>query len=156
MGRSKRTCVYPGCRARAVRNGAFYYAHRSGPRTPQPREAPEPDDAWYGVPREPGPSAESDRSNALYAQYAPVRSLQEAMEAPPGDLQLEIAVMRAALADLVRAGLPITDLIACLDQGMGALVRLLRTNHVVSGEQARNVMDAIETILVEMNMGGSR
>ncbi len=112
----KQRCAYDGCRAWAKGDGQWCVAHPDGHSRYR---------GGGGAPK----GNQNGRTHGIYANYVPVVDLKQALELPPADLRLEIAVTRAALADLLRSGLDARDLIVGIDKATAALVRLLRLNH---------------------------
>lgn len=113
----KRRCEYEGCHAWARRGKTYCVAHPEG----QPRRV-------GGAPE----GNQNARTHGLYAAYVPVVDLKRALELPPGDLRLEIAVVRQLLAQLLGAELPPAEMVEAVDRATGALVRMLRANKQLS------------------------
>jgi hypothetical protein len=89
-----------------------------------------------------------------YRAYRPVVAVEEALRLPPGDLRPEIAVVRAAIHELVSAGLPAEELIDALNTGTGALARLFRVNKLLSEQEAGVLDEAVARVLGDLGMGG--
>lgn len=87
------------------------------------------------------------------AAYKPVVDLKSALRLPPGDLRLEIAVMRQVLVQLLAAELPPVELIAALDKATAALVRMLKANQQLSEDAAGELETAVEQYLAEVGLG---
>ena len=96
---------------------------------------------------------QNKRKHGLYASYVPVVALKQALELPPGDLRLEIAVTRAALARVMRLRLPEKELIDVLEKGSATLVRLMRTQKYVGDAGSGDLKEAMGRALVEMGLG---
>lgn len=96
---------------------------------------------------------ESAPLHALYAAYTPVVDLKSALQLPPGDLRLEIAVVRQVVAQLLAAELPPVELIAALDRATSALVRMLKANQQLSEDAAGELETAVEQYLAELGLG---
>lgn len=129
---TKRRCTYEGCRAWARRGpagGAYCVAHAD--RQPQPES----------------------NQHGLYAAYVPVVDLKSALQLPPGDLRLEIAVVRQVLAQLLAAELAPTELVGAVDRATSALVRMLKANKQLSEDAAGELETAVEQYLAEFGLG---
>ena len=137
---TREQCRFEGCRQRPRRSSEWCTAHPGG-------QAPLFDD-------DPPQDDRKTRRPAPYAAYVPVVALEEALELPPGDLRREIAVVRAVLAELLKAGLAEVALVTALDRATGALVRLLRANQQLTAEQAGEVEAMMGRVLQEMGQGG--
>lgn len=89
-----------------------------------------------------------------YRAYQPTVRVEEASRLPPGDLRPEIAIVRAAIQELVGAGLPIEALIDALNTGTGALARLFRVNKLLTEQEAGVIDEAVRHILTDLGKGG--
>ena len=95
------------------------------------------------------------RKHGLYATYVPLVVLEEALNLPPGDLRLEIAVVRGILAELVKTELPMPELVEAVDAATSSLARLLRTNQQLDEDQPDEFQDAITQVLKRLGLGGT-
>ncbi len=77
-------------------------------------------------------------------------ALEQALDLPPGDLRLEIAVARAALSELLKAKLPPAEMAVAFDRVTAALTRLLRTNKVLEAAGSDMLHDVLGQVLDEM------
>jgi hypothetical protein len=127
-------CAVEGCRAWARRGTAWCVAHPDGQRR-----------------------RTADDGTGVYATYVPVVALEEALKLPPGDLRLEIAVARAVLRELLRAGLSIQELVAGLDKVTGALARMLRLNSTLTADdqEAGDLEAIVAGLLADLRLGGT-
>ena len=89
------------------------------------------------------------RVHGLYARYVPLADLQEALNVPLDDLQLEIALVRRSLAELVGAKLGPAEYVPLLKQAVGALASLMKAQRALSGA---NDDDDIGAVLGEMGL----
>ena len=89
------------------------------------------------------------RVHGLYARYVPLADLQEALNVPLDDLQLEIALVRRSLAELVGAKLSPGEYVPLLRQAVGALSSLMKAQRALSGA---NDDDDIGAVLGEMGL----
>ena len=137
MGRRRR-CMYEGCRGWARKTSGWCVAHPEG----QPRQV-------GGAPA----GNQNARTHGLYAKYVPIVALERALDLPPGDLRLEIAVTRAVLAELLHTELPAEELIKVLEKGSATLSRLLRTNKYLDSGAAEQFEDAVARVLEKMERG---
>ena len=96
----------------------------------------------------PAPAA----SRAYYA-YTPPVDLEHAAEQPPGNLRMEIAVVRTVLADLLKIDLPPAQQALVVNQLMGALVRLVRENRFADGTQAEQLHQETAELLEDPQVG---
>ncbi len=135
--RRKRRCMYEGCRGWARKTSGWCVAHPEG----KPRQV-------GGAPA----GNQNARTHGLYAHYVPIVALERALDLPPGDLRLEIAVTRAVLAELLHTGLPAEELIKVLEKGSATLSRLLRTNKYLDSGAAEQFDDALACVLEKMNV----
>ncbi len=131
----KRRCGYEGCRAWAQRAGDWCVAHPEG----HPRKV-------GGAPRR----NQNARKYGWFSGYVPVVALEQALDLPPGDLRLEIAVARAALSELLKAKLPPAEMAVTFDRVTAALTRLLRTNKVLEAAGSDMLHDVLGQVLDEM------
>ena len=130
-----RRCAFEGCRAWARADSAWCVAHPEGKRR------------RVGGGRAGNQNA---RTHGLYAEYVPVVEVKRALELPPGDLRLEIAVTRAILGDLLGSGLPPAELLNVLEIGSATLTRLLRTNKALGGAADEDADDGLRRALREL------
>ena len=84
----------------------------------------------------------------------PVVGLEQALTLPPGDLRLEIAVVRQALAQLLEAELAPVELIGALDKATAALVRMLKANKQLNEDAANELEMAVDIFLRELGLDG--
>ena len=133
----KRRCAYEGCKGWAKQGSPWCVAHPEG----TPRKV-------GGAPK----GNQNARTHGAYAAYVPIVALEEALKLPAGDLRLEIAVMRGIFQELVRAGLPLSELIA--DTVTGALARLLRVNKVLGDGEEGAMEEVVGRVLGEYGLGG--
>ena len=136
----KRRCVYEGCRAWARAGSEWCVAHPAG----RPRRV-------GGAPK----GNQNGRKHGLYARYVPIEELKGALERPPDDLRLEIAVTRAVLAEVMESDLSSTELLKALEVGMATLTRLLRTNKHLDKAGQDKLQDAVGRALQELGLGGA-
>ena len=80
--------------------------------------------------------------------------LKQALTLPPGDLRLEIAVVRQALAQLLEAELAPVELIGALDKATAALVRMLKANKQLNEDAANELEMAVDIFLRELGLDG--
>ncbi len=140
MARQHRPCSYEGCRAWAKMGEIWCVAHPNGqPRMPE---------GW------PVPGYRKARKRGLKSGYVPVVGLKEALALPPGDLRLEIAVVRQVLAQLLSSKVPPVELVGAVDRATGALVRMLKVNKVLSSEVDGELEAGVERYLRELGLGG--
>ncbi len=136
----KRQCGYEGCRAWARPETAWCVAHPEGQR----RHA-------GGAPK----GNQNRRKHGLYARYVAIEELERALDLPPGDLRLEIAVTRAVLDEVMGSDLSSAELLRALEIGTASLTRLLRTNkHLDDGKHA-TFRDAVGRALQDLGLGGA-
>ena len=135
----KRCCAYEGCKGWAKQGAPWCVAHPNG----TPRKV-------GGAPK----GNQNARTHGAYAAYVPIVALEEALKLPAGDLRLEIAVMRAIFRELVRADLPLSELIAGADTVTGALARLLRVNKVLGEGEEGAMEEVVRRVLGERGLGG--
>ena len=146
MGRKQR-CSYEGCRAwarwRRLPDG-------SQPDTEAgPRCVAHCGKVWQkGAPK----GNQNARKRRLFASYVPMVVLEEALNLPPGDLRLEIALVRGILADLVKTGQPIPELVKSVDTATNALSRLLRTNQKLAADQPNEFDAAVAQVLEKLGL----
>ncbi len=145
----KQRCSYDGCRAWARRKtapegdqtakegGALCEAHS---RKDQRRGA--------GAPKR----NQNARKHGLYAMYMPMIVMEEARSLPPGDLRLEIAVVRGLLDDLLKTRLPTPELVAAVDVATRSLARLLRTNQRLEADRPDEFDDAVAQVLKKLGL----
>jgi hypothetical protein len=69
-----------------------------------------------------------------------------ALEQPPGDLRMEIAAVRAVLAELLEAELPAETLANVVDRATNALVRLMRANKSLAEKQDEADQAALDVL----------
>ena len=137
----KRACGYKGCRAWAKRGTAWCVAHPDGqPRVPT---------GWAL------PGNQVASKHGLRSKYVPVVGLKEALLLPPGDLRLEIAVVRQVLAQVLDNEVPPVELVGAVDRATGALVRMLKANKVLSSEADGELETAVEMYLRDLGLGGA-
>ena len=135
---AKRHCEYGDCRAWARRGTAYCVAHPDG----QPRAI-----------RQAQGAAELAATPGPYDAYVPVVDLESAQQSPPGDLRLEIAVVRLALKDLLAAGLPPAEQAGALNKITSSLARLFRVNQQAGDTAGSDLATAVETYLAELGLG---
>ena len=130
---AKHHCGFEGCNAPARRGTARCAGHA-----------------------EPGAAEgnQNARKHGLYAAYVPVVELKNALRLPPGDLRLEIAVVRQVLQELLQSELAPVDLMEAVDKATSALVRMLKTNKQLSEDAAGELETAVEQYLRELGLGG--
>ncbi len=137
----KRACSYEGCRAWARQGMAWCVAHPDGqPRVP----------AGWAL-----PGNQAARKHGLYSAYVPVVGLKEALALPPGDLRLEIAVMRQVLAQALNSDAPPVELIDAVEKATGALVRMLKANKGLIPATDDEMEAGLERYLRELGLGGA-
>ena len=132
-------CGFSGCRAWAQGTSGWCIAHPEG-RLRQ-----------IGGGQ---PGNQNARTHGLYSKYVPVVALEQALDRPPGDLRLEIAVTRALLAELLNMDLPADKALPALDRATGALARLLRTNKALESVGSDVLHDALWQVLEDTEAGG--
>lgn len=93
------------------------------------------------------------RVHGLYSAYVPVVALQDALKSPPGDLRLEIAVVRALISELLRAQLSIETLVEAVDKATGALARLMRVNKQLSDDDVGEFESEVGRLLADLGLG---
>ena len=145
----KQRCSYEGCRAWARRRtladgsspecegSALCAAHssRDGRKS-------------AGAPK----GNQNARKHGLYASYVPVVVLEQALNLPPGDLRLEIAVVRGLLDDLLKTALPTPEMVAAVDVATRTLARLLRTNQRLEADRPDEFDDAVAQVLKKLGL----
>ncbi len=136
----KRRCVYEGCRAWARAASDWCVAHPEG----KPRRV-------GGAPK----GNQNGRKHGWYGGYVRIEELKRALERPPDDLRLEIAVTRAVLADVMESDLSSTELLKALEIGMATLTRLMRTNKHLDKAGQDKLQDAVGRALQELGLGGT-
>ena len=134
MGRGRR-CAREGCRAWARRESEWCVAHPEG----QSRRT-------GGAPE----GNQNARTHGLYARYVPVVALERALELPPGDLRIEIAVTRSVLADVMQSDMSPAELLKVLETGATTLTRLLRTNKQLADTGTGDLKDDVRRALAEL------
>ncbi len=132
-------CSYEGCRAWARRNGAWCVAHPDGQRRSTDGRAPL--------------GNQKAREHGLYDGYVPIVGLKEALALPPGDLRLEIAVVRQVLAHVLDSDVPPVELVSAVERATGALVRMLKVNKELSSETGGELEAGVEKYLRELGLG---
>ena len=137
----KRACSYEGCRAWARRGTAWCLMHQERQRQRQPNCAL--------------PGNQVASKHGLRSKYVPVVGLKEALVLPPGDLRLEIAVVRQVLAQVLDNEVPPVELVGAVDRATGALVRMLKANKVLSSEADGELETAVEMYLRDLGLGGA-
>ena len=141
MKRQRRPCSYEGCRAWAKTGMAWCGTH--------------PD----GVPRGRAdlalPGNQKGRKHGLYSGYVPVVEIKEALQLPPGDLRLEIAVVRQVLSQVLARDLPTSELVEAVEKTTSALVRMLRANKGLIPAADDGMEEALERYLRELGLGGA-
>ena len=146
----KQRCSYDGCRAWARRKSAPEGSHaakeggvlcEAHSRKDQRRGA--------GAPKR----NQNARKHGLYISYGPVMAREEARSLPPGDLRVEIAVVRGLLDDLLKTGLPTPELVAVVDVATRSLARLLRTNQRLEADRPDEFDDAVAQVLKKLGLG---
>ena len=135
----KRRCEFKGCKAWARRGMVFCVAHPDG----RPRRV-------GGAPK----GNQNARKHGVYATYVPIAQARQALELPPGDLRLEIALVRQALAQALAADLPPAPLITAVCRATSALVRMLKANKQLSVDAAGELDTAVDQYLREIGLGG--
>ena len=145
----KQRCTHEGCRAWARRAGAGGSEAGEGARCEaHSRRIPR-----TGVGGRKG--NQNARKHGLYASYVPVVALEHALDLPPGDLRLEIAVTRAALAELLNAELAPEAMVPALDRMTAALTRLLRTNKALETAGSNVIHEVLGQVLDNMRERGT-
>ena len=137
----KRRCSYEGCRAWAKRGTAWCVRHPDGRRLPPPGQAL--------------PGNQKARKHGVYSAYVPVVELKQALHLPPGDLRLEIAVVRQVLAQVLDSDVPPVEMIGAVDRATGALVRMLKMNKELGSEADGELEMGVERYLREIGLGGA-
>ncbi len=101
------------------------------------------------------------RKHGLYATYVPIAQTyvpiaqaRQELELPPGDLRIEIALVRQALAQVLAADLPPASLITAVCRATSALVRMLKANKQLSEDAAGELDTAVDQYLRELGLGG--
>ena len=147
----KQRCSFEGCRAWARR--------RPGPEGSQAEAA---GGAWCSVhggtmQRRRGGAPKGNqnaRKHGVFGTYVPVVVLEEALKLPPGDLRLEIAVVRGILAELVKADLALPELAKAVDAATSSLARLLRTNKHLGEDRPDEFQETVAQVLRDLGLGG--
>ncbi len=146
----KQQCSYEGCRAWArwrplpdgsppeCEGGALCVAHSGGTRRRS-----------TGAPK----GNQNARKHGLCSSYVPVVVLEDALKLPPGDLRLEIAVVRGILAELVKAELALPELADAVDAATSSLVRLLRTNKHLGEDRPDEFQETVAQVLRDLGLG---
>ena len=109
-----------------------------------------------GKPRHVGggmPGNQNARKHGLYSAYVPVVALKQALDLPPGDLRLEIAALRALLAEAMQSELPSVELLKAVEAGMTTLARLLRTNKQLDNSGKEKLDEEVDRALEELGLG---
>ena len=101
------------------------------------------------------PGNQKGRKHGLYSAYVPVVGLKEALALPPGDLRLEIAVMRQVLAQALESDAPPVELIDAVEKATGALVRMLKANKGLIPAADDEMEAGLERYLRELGLGGA-
>ena len=135
-----RRCGYKRCRTRAQTGSDWCGAHAEG-----------------RAQRVGGgqPGNQNARKHGRFSAYVPVVALEQALDLPPGDLRLEIAVARAVMADLLQKELPTEELVVALDRVAGTLTQLLRTNKALEAVGSDVLHDVVGPVLEAMGLGGT-
>ena len=140
MGRKhryrKERCGFQGCQAWVQGSSDWCVSHPEG----RPRQV------GGGT-----PGNQNARTHGLYSSYVPVVALEQAMDLPPGDLRLEIAVTRALLAELLKMSLPADQAVPIFDRASGTLPRLLRTNRVLEAVGSNAMQDLIGRVARDLD-----
>jgi hypothetical protein len=136
---TKQQCEFEGCRSWARRGTPYCVAHPDG--LPRSKHGGSQEGTQYA------------RTQGLYAAYVPVVDLKSALRLPPGDLRLEIAVVRQVLAQLLAAELPPAELVAAVDKATSALVRMLKANKQLSEDAAGELETAVDRYLSDLGLG---
>ena len=143
----KRRCSYEGCRAWARRQQA---GERDEGRTEGRPVCGVHRLMAAGQAVGPPRGNQNKRKHGLYASYVPVVMLKQALELPPGDLRLEIAVVRGSLSELVKTGLELPELVEAVDKATNSLARLLRTNQQIGEGNPDEFQEVMLRVLKEM------
>ena len=99
------------------------------------------------------PGNQNSRKHGLYSGYVPVVALKQALDLPPGDLRLEIAALRALLAESMQSELPSVELLKAVEAGMATLARLLRTNKQLGNSGKEKLDEEVDRALEELGLG---
>ena len=143
----KRRCTYEGCRAWARRQRAGEGDEgKAGGRPLCGVHAQMVAGRRVGAPT----GNQYARKHGLYASYVPLVVLEQALNLPPGDLRLEIAVVRGILAELVKTKLEMPELVEAVDKATNSLARLLRTNHHLGKEGPDDFQEGVLQVLKDL------
>lgn len=150
-----RPCARPGCRAWAMRSGAFCSAHRAdGSHTPT--TSPDPADST---------DARRERADAFIRLVRAGRheelieaTLKRVIDGLAEDrtLRAEIGVLRLQLQHFVAVDALEGDphkVTASMTRIVETIVRAMRMQHALSGDLAETVTAAFSTVLTEMGLG---
>ncbi len=98
--------------------------------------------------------AHAGRLAGLYRRYFRPEEL-EALDAAEhtGSLHDEIAALRVALARALREEEDAARLVDTISKGVGAIVRAVRAEHLVSGAGAEDLVQATNRILADLGLG---
>jgi hypothetical protein len=154
--RVARPCAREGCRAWAMRGGDFCVAHRAGAREQQTDDE---DDIHAARERRQrafaGAARRGDLATTLDGCEA---ALRQAIAAAGADLSLdgEIGALRLILARVVAVDALEGDADAVartITRLVDAIVRAVRMQRSLSGDQAESLAAAVTTILTEIGLG---